>query len=107
MASVEVLEPKPVDRFGGVGMESWAVHQLEVARDVLDNPGGGLVSASQAIGQVRAGLAERGGIEYQPVVVLLQRAEYHGVRREFGQARELLNQALDSLAGSDRPGKSD
>jgi hypothetical protein len=60
MACVEVLRPKgPVSRFGGTDVQTWARHQLGVARDILDNPGGGLLFATQTIGQVKAGLAEQ------------------------------------------------
>lgn len=97
-AFVEVLGPKgPVNRFGGADLPEWARHQLSVARDILDNPGGGLLFASQTIGQVKAGLAEKGGGHYDELVRLLDQAEYHAVRRELSQARELVTQALDQL----------
>lgn len=92
-----MLGPKgPVNRFGGVDMLTWARRQLEVARDILDNPGGGLLFATQTIGQVRAGLTEHDS-RYEQQVVLLERAEAHAVRREFAQARELVGQVLEQL----------
>ena len=93
-----MLGPKgPVNRFGGVDMLTWARRQLEIARDILDNPGGGLLFATQTMGQVRAGLAEHGG-RHERQVALLERAEGHAVRREFPQARELVVQVLEQLA---------
>ena len=36
----------------------WVRDQLQIALDILDNPGGGLVFGYQALGQARAHLAE-------------------------------------------------
>ena len=95
---MEVLGPKgPANRFGGADLHTWARHQLSVARDILDNPGGGLLFATQTIGQVRSGLAEQGDGQYDELVALLERAEYHAVRRDLGQARDLVTQVLDKL----------
>lgn len=95
---MEVLGPKgPVNRFGGADMLTWARHQLGVARDILDNPGGGLLFAAQTIGQVKAGLAEQGKGEYDQVVDLLDEAEDYAVRRRFALARERVGAALDRL----------
>jgi hypothetical protein len=98
MTNVEVLGPKgPVNRFGGADVVTWARHQLGIARDILDNPGGGLLFASQTIGQVKAGLSEVAGGRFAPVVALLDRAEDHAVKREFERARDLVDQALAGL----------
>lgn len=95
---MEVLGPKgPVNRFGGADMLTWARHQLGVARDILDNPGGGLLFATQTIGQVKAGLTEQGEGEYDEVVAMLDTAEDHAVRREFAPARDLVVEVLDKL----------
>jgi uncharacterized Ntn-hydrolase superfamily protein len=95
---VEVLGRKgPVNRFGGADMLSWARHQLGVARDILDNPGGGLLFATQTIGQVKAGLVEQGGGEYERVAALLEEAEELAVRREYEPARARITEALDAL----------
>ena len=75
----------------------WARHQLQVAADILDNPGGGLLFATQTTGQVKAALQESDEVRYAPVVELLDRAEDHGVRREFERARELIAQAATTL----------
>jgi hypothetical protein len=95
---VEVLGPKgPVNRFGGTDIGTWARHQLRVATDILDNPGGGLLFATQTIGQVRAGLEEEGGERHEKAVSLLAQAEEQAVRRHFGPTRELVGQALEEL----------
>jgi hypothetical protein len=93
--TVEVHSPKgPTTRFGGAELQTWARHQLTVASDILDNPGGGLLFATQAIGQVGAALVERGAGKYAELAAVLERAEDHAVRREFTQARELVAQVL-------------
>lgn len=95
---MEVLEPKgPVDRFGGTDMQTWAIRQLGVAYDIVDNPGGGLGFAIQTIGQVKAGLREQGGDRYAAIVTLLDQAESQAVHRRFQPARDLISRALDQL----------
>lgn len=95
---MEVLGPKgPVNRFGGADLLTWARHQLGVARDILDNPGGGLLFATQTIGQVKAGLTEQGKGEYDAIVDVLTEAEEHAVRREFAPARDRIGEALGKL----------
>lgn len=93
-----MLGPKgPVNRFGGADLLTWARHQLGVARDILDNPGGGLLFATQTIGQVKAGLVEQGKGQYDAIVELLTDAEERAVHRHFGAARDRLVEALDKL----------
>jgi hypothetical protein len=94
---VEVLRPKPLETHPGDEIVGWARRQLEIARSILDNPGGGLLFATQTIGQVKAGLRERDGERWEPVVELLDLAEDAGVRREFGEARKHLDSALAGL----------
>lgn len=96
--TVEVLGPKgPVNRFGGTDMLNWARHQLTIARDILDNPGGGLLFATQTLGQVKSGLRESDAEAYESLTRLLDDAETHAVRREFDEARELVTEALDRI----------
>lgn len=96
---MDVLEPKgPVNRFGGADILTWAQRQLGVADDILDNPGGGLGAAIQAIGQVKAGLREQGGARFAELVGLLDRAEDQAVHRRFAETRELVRQALHLLS---------
>lgn len=97
MSAVEVLGPKGPARYGGADMLTWARNQLKIAWEIIDNPGGGLLFATQSIGQVRAALAEADGVRWQSVIGLLEEAEDFGVRRQFGRARELLRQALEQL----------
>ena len=94
---VEVLKPKPLETHPGDEIVRWAVGQLEIATSILDNPGGGLLFATQTIGQVKAGLHERDAERWEPVVGLLDQAEDAAVRREFVTARQLLDSAMGLL----------
>ncbi len=94
---MEVLRPKELDTHPGDEIVSWARGQLEIASSILDNPGGGLLFATQTIGQVRAGLHERGPERWEGVVSILDRAEDAAVRREFETARRLLDEAAKKL----------
>jgi hypothetical protein len=95
---VDVTTPKPLDTHPGDEIVAWAREQLGIARTILDNPGGGLLFATQAIGQVRAGLAERDAARWEPVLQSLARAEDAAIRRGFTTARNLIDEALTRLA---------
>jgi hypothetical protein len=95
---MEVLRPKEIETHPGDSLVPWARGQLEIAREILDNPGGGLLFATQTIGQVRAALSERDADRWDHVVALLGRAEDAAVRREFQLARQLLDEASAKLA---------
>jgi hypothetical protein len=77
---------------------AWARSQLEIARSILDNPGGGLLFATQAIGQVKAALQEHDDERFSEIVETLDRAEDRGIRREFDAARTLLGEAISKLS---------
>ena len=94
---VDVRRPKPLDMHPGDEIVAWARSQLEIARSILDNPGGGLVFATQTMGQVRAGLHERDAERWESVVELLDQAEDAAVRREFVEARKLIDSATGRL----------
>ena len=94
---MEVLRPKPLDTHPGDEIVGWARDQLGIARDILDNPGGGLLFATQTIGQVRAALHERDAERWKDVVRLLETAEDASVHREFPTARQLLDGATGKL----------
>lgn len=95
---MEVLRPKELDTHPGDEIVTWARDQLSIARSILDNPGGGLVFATQTIGQVRAGLGERDAARWREVVRLLGDSEDAAVHREFAITRQLLDQALAKLS---------
>ena len=76
---------------------SWAREQLGIARSILDNPGGGLLFATQTVGQVEAGLRERDAQRWHEVIGLLEQAEDAAVRREFDTARGLIDRAVTKL----------
>lgn len=94
---MEVLRPKPLDTHPGDEIIAWARDQLAIARSILDNPGGGLLFATQTMGQVRSALQERDRDRWQGVTDLLERAEDAGVRREFASARRLIDEASGKL----------
>jgi hypothetical protein len=94
---MEVLHPKELDTHPGDELVTWARSQLDIARSILDNPGGGLLFATQTIGQVKAGLHERDSERWEGVVGILERAEDAAVRREFEAARRLLDEAAKKL----------
>ncbi len=94
---VDVTRPKPLETHPGDEIVAWARGQLAIARSILDNPGGGLLFATQAIGQVRSGLVERDLARWKDVAGLLERAEDASVHREFETARKLLDEAAAKL----------
>jgi hypothetical protein len=98
--AVEVLRPKPLETHPGHEIVPWARRQLEIASSILDNPGGGLLFATQTIGQVKAGLNERDAVRWEEVVAILDRVEDSVVRREFDAARSLLGQVVARLGSA-------
>lgn len=94
---VDVTGPKPLDTHPGDAIVAWARDQLGIARSILDNPGGGLLFATQTMGQVRAGLSERDAERWAQVVRELAAAEDAAVHREFGDARRLIDQVVALL----------
>lgn len=93
-----MLRPKEIETHPGDRIIEWARDQLSMARSILDNPGGGLVFATQTIGQVKAGLNERDGDRWEAVVRLLDEAEDAGVRRQFDAARRGIDEAIARLS---------
>jgi hypothetical protein len=94
---MEVLRPKKLETHPGDSVVGWARGQLVIARQILDNPGGGLLFATQTIGQVLSGLRERDLTRWEDVIALLERIEDAAVRREFDTARALLDEVLTKL----------
>jgi hypothetical protein len=94
---MDVLHPKKLETHPGDSIVPWARAQLAIARDILDNPGGGLLFATQTVGQVSSALRERDLARWDQVVALLDRVEDAAVRREFDTARSLLDQATAKL----------
>jgi len=94
---MEVLRPKKLEMHPGEQVIPWARRQLQLALEIVDNPGGGLVFATQTIGQMRADLQERDPERWEEVVTLLERAEGLAVHREFDESRRLLDEALEKL----------
>jgi hypothetical protein len=98
MPAVDVRGPKGPVRFGGTDLLTWARNQLEIASQIIDNPGGGLLFATQTIGQVKAALDEEPGNRWRAEVGLLNEAEDAAVRRDYALARERLSQVRERLA---------
>jgi hypothetical protein len=94
---VDVTKPKPLDTHPGDEIVAWARGQLGIARSILDNPGGGLLFATQTLGQVRSGLEERDASRWGSVVQSLALAEDAAIRREFTTARGHIDDALTRL----------
>jgi hypothetical protein len=97
MSGVEVLGPKGPARYGGADLLTWVHNQLEIASQIVDNPGGGLLFATQTIGQVRSALAEADADRWRPALTLLEEAEDRAIRRDFTGARERLRQAREQI----------
>ncbi len=95
---MEVLRPKRLDTHPGEEIVAWSRDQLAIARSILEDPGGGLLFATQTIGQVRAGLHERDATRWEDVVQMLDHAEDAAVHREFATARQLIDEALGKLS---------
>jgi len=94
---MQVLGPKGPLLYAGTDERTWAVHQIHLAAQILDNPGGGLVFATQTMGQVRAALLSSDEERWEKVVDLLMKAEEHAVRRELEPARRQLELAEAAL----------
>ncbi|HEY4915149.1 MAG TPA: hypothetical protein VIJ91_14680 [Candidatus Dormibacteraeota bacterium] len=94
---MDVLRPKKLETHPGDSIVGWARGQLQIARQIVDNPGGGLLFATQTIGQVKSGLHERDATRWDEVVAVLDRVEDAAVRREFDTARTLLDEVLTKL----------
>jgi len=94
---MEVLRPKELDTHAGDKIVGWARGQLEIARSILDNPGGGLLFATQTVGQVKAGLRERDAERWREIIATLEQVEDAAVRREFDTARGLIDRATAKL----------
>jgi hypothetical protein len=97
MSAVDVRGPKGPARYGGADLLTWARNQLEIASQIVDNPGGGLLFATQTTGQVRAALREADADRWKEVVSLLAAAEDRAVHRDFDGARDRLCQAREKL----------
>jgi len=97
MSAVEVLGPKGPALYGGTDMLTWARNQLEIAGQIVDNPGGGLLFATQTVGQVRSALEEADGVRWRDAIELLEQAEERAVRRDFNRARELIREARNQV----------
>jgi hypothetical protein len=80
-----------------VDLLRWARDQLTLAAEIVDNPGGGLLFATQTIGQVKAALADADGERWKDVIRMLDRAEDSALRRHYERSRELVAEALAQL----------
>src|SRR2546430_15254100 len=90
---MEVLRPKELDMHPGDEIVTWAREQLSIAGSILDNPGGGLLFATQTIGQVGAALQERDNARWREGIQALERAEDAAVRPGVPPPRAVHDQA--------------
>jgi hypothetical protein len=97
MPGVDVLGPKGPARYGGADLLTWVHSQLAIASQIADNPGGGLLFATQTIGQVRSALAEADADRWRPSLALLETAEDRVIRRDYSRARDLIRQAREQI----------
>ena len=97
---MDILGPKGPKPYGGVGLLAWAENGLLIADQIVDNPGGGLLFASQTVGQIKAALSEADRSRWREAVELLDEAEDLMVRRQFAAARERLQKAREALRGN-------
>jgi hypothetical protein len=97
MPAVEVLGPKGPERYGGADLLTWVHNQLAIASQIVDNPGGGLLFATQTVGQVRSALAEADADRWRPALTLLESAEDRAIRRDYAGTRDLLRKARERI----------
>lgn len=95
--SVDVTGPKGPYRPSPEELADWAGRQLVIADEIVDNPGGGLLFASQTMGQVRAALEETDAEGWESVVTELYEAEDAAVHRDFERSRSHLATARERL----------
>ena len=95
---VEIHGPKPLEHPTGLQLIRWADRQLEIAGQIVDNPGGGLLFATQAMGQARSALHEEDAERWETLVAQLAAAEDAAVRRDFDACRRLLAEARKKLS---------
>ena len=80
----------------------WALNQLLIAGTIMDNPGGGLLFATQTMGQVRAALKESREERFREPLLLLAEAENAAIRREFKHSLDLVRMVTVKLGELDR-----
>ena len=104
---MEVVGPKGPYTHTGADLLIWAHDQLTIAEQIVDNPGGGLLFATTAVGQVKSALAERAARSeqerhrWEPVIQILDQVEDDMVRRRFDSARAGLRKALEALTADE------
>lgn len=95
---MEVLGPKGPLPYGGVDRIDWARRQVHLATQIIDNPGGGLVFATQTMGQVRSAFQEGDDERWSELVRQLSEAEERALWRDFAGARRCLESAAAELS---------
>jgi len=94
---VDVRSPKGPHRPAGDELLGWARQQLKIASEIVDNPGGGLLFATQTMGQVRVSLLGEDAERFAAVAQALARAEDAAIHRDFAAARVAVAEALGDL----------
>jgi hypothetical protein len=96
-ASIDIHGPKDLHSPAPDQVAAWARNQLVLASQIVDNPGGGLVFATQGIGQARAGLLEIEEPRWEALISVLHEAEDAAQHREYERCRELLAEGIAML----------
>ena len=88
---------EPLDRLPSQVPLHWAHNQLALAYDIVDNPGGGMLFATQTIGQVRASLTEQDAERWEATLAVLYRAEQAALQRRYFDCRREIAIAFQLL----------
>ena len=97
LPQVDVRGPKGPRRPRGEELVAWSRQQLKIASDIVDNPGGGLLFATQALGQVRVSLLGEDAERFGAAARALVRAEDAAIHRDFATARTAIAEAEGQL----------
>jgi hypothetical protein len=77
----------------GEQLLAWARQQLRIAAEIVDNPGGGLLFATQTLGQVRVSLLGENAERFGGAARALLRAEDAAIHRDFASAKTAIAEA--------------
>ncbi|HVB76599.1 MAG TPA: hypothetical protein VNI34_02125 [Candidatus Nitrosotalea sp.] len=92
---MQVVGPK--GPYPQLDLVAWAQGEIAVAKQIVDNPGGGLLFATQTMGQVRSALTESDQERWKDVIAALEAAESSCIWRDFEQTRSSLELASSGL----------
>ena len=91
----------PLDRQPKDAPLGWALAQLALAYDIVDNPGGGKLFAWQTIGQVRASLQDKDPERWEQAIDRLLQAEEAALTDRAGDCRQDLASVVGELRAAE------